>query len=114
MTARAELAERERDYAIERAKSAHLERDSTARQGERDMVRANLREFEIIDARKAKELAERQVARLSKALENAAARLHTANTVGAFDSGDDLAGYLAEGYRQAHEAIIEAAKGVQG
>lgn len=70
MTARAELAERERDYAIERAKSAHLERDSTARQGERDMVRANLREFEIIDARKAKELAERQVGEMASHIAN--------------------------------------------
>ena len=61
----------------------------------------------------AKELAERQVSRLIKALGIAAARLHTANTVGAFESGDDLSDYLAEGYRQSHEALAEAAKGVQ-
>ena len=55
------------------------------------------------------ELAERQVGRLEAALQNAAARLHTANTVGAFESGDDLSGYLAEGYQNAHKALEEVA-----
>jgi hypothetical protein len=71
-------------------------------------------ERELAAMTSAKELAERQVALLRTALENAATRLHTANLVGAFESGEELAEYLATGYQNAHRALEAGKEGGKG
>jgi len=60
------------------------------------------------------ELAERQVVLLRTALEDAAARLHTANVAGAFDCGDGRSEYLATGYQNAHRALEAVKEGGKG
>jgi hypothetical protein len=60
------------------------------------------------------ELAERQAGVLRTALEDAAARLHTANVAGAFESGDGRSEYLATGYQNAHRALEAVKEGGKG
>jgi hypothetical protein len=106
MTARAELAERE----LHNRNSVYLEHVHDLAI-ERDALKA------------AKELAERWVNSLEASLQNAATRLHTANMVGAFKSGDDLSEYLTKAYEDARRKLAhcslvwsraEAEKGGKG
>ena len=108
----------ERELAAMTARAEHIESSLAVVTAERDAVRrdhngcalwaeASRRERDALKADK--ELAERQVAVLRTALEDAATRLHTANVAGAFQSGDELSEYLATGYQNAHR-VLEAGK----
>ena len=94
-------------WAKMREQQFETDRELAAMTAERDAWQAKfVRRLQAVDDITARaELAELWIDSLEASLQNAAARLHTANVAGAFQSGDELSEYLTKAYEDARRAL---------